>query len=220
MTPAAKRRHKRIMLWSFAIVLLGSMALPLAGYLAVGVGDVVAADATNARSDFWRAVRQGQSGYSAVRSPEAGVLVSDAGQQWRMVREGPIKQYGLWLMGGSLILIALFWLLRGKVKLSNEADRSRVLLRWTAFERGLHWFTAILFIILAITGLSLAFGRAFLIPFFGNAGFAAYSEVAMLAHNYLGPFFVLGVLLEILLWARHNLPNGDDIMWFLKGGGF
>ncbi|MEM7379505.1 MAG: formate dehydrogenase subunit gamma [Pseudomonadota bacterium] len=220
MTPAAKRRHKRIMLWSFVVVVLGSLALPLAGYLAVGVGDVVAADATNARSDFWRAVRHGASGYSAVTGPEAGVLVSDAGQQWRMLREGPIKQYGLWLMGGSLALIVLFFLLRGQLKLEGRVDRSRVLLRWTAFERGLHWFTAILFIILAVTGLSLALGRAFLIPVFGKAGFAAYSEVAMLAHNYLGPFFVLGVLLEIVLWARHNLPNTDDILWFLKGGGF
>lgn len=220
MAPEAKRRHKRIMVWSFALVLLGSLALPLAGYLSVGVGDVVAADATNARSDFWRAVRQGASGYSAVNAPEAGVLVSDAGQQWRELREGPIKQYGLWLMGGSLVAIVLFYLLRGKVRIDHPTESNRVLMRWTAFERGLHWFTAILFIILAISGLSLALGRAFLIPVFGKAGFAAYSEIALIAHNYLGPFFVLGVLLEIVLWARHNMPNSDDILWFLKGGGF
>jgi formate dehydrogenase subunit gamma len=91
--------------------------------------------------------------------------------------------------------------------------------RWNAFERALHWYTAILFVVLAITGLSLLYGRTVLIPVLGKDGFAAYAALAKDLHNYLGPAFAVGLLVEILLWFRHNIPNRQDFVWLAKGGG-
>ena len=87
------------------------------------------------------------------------------------------------------------------------------------FERTVHWFTAISFIVLAVTGSEHAFGRVLLIPLLGSQGFAAWASFAIAAHNYLGPFFSVGVLLMIIMWIRHNFPAKEDFAWFLKGGG-
>lgn len=84
----------------------------------------------------------------------------------------------------------------------------------------LHWYTTILFILLAITGLSLLFGRAVLIPLLGLEGFAAYADVAIDLHNYLGSLFAVGVALMLILWGKHNIPNKVDWHWFKQGGGF
>jgi len=82
-----------------------------------------------------------------------------------------------------------------------------------------HWYTAILFIVLAITGLSLLFGRAVLIPIMGREAFGAYAQFAKDLHNYTGPLFSLGVLAIILFWFRDNLPEWRDLEWLKKGGG-
>ena len=63
---------------------------------------------------------------------------------------------------------------------------------------------------MGITGLSLLFGRAVLIPVFGLPAFAAYAAFAKLCHNYLGPFFMAGVLVEVVVWMRYNLFTRDD----------
>lgn len=220
-----KSRHARIMLWSMAAILCGSMILPLSGYVYVGlVGDSMAQQAaqseTNPRAQYWRAVREGNAGYVSSSGPyTTNTLIQNGGQNWRQVRNGPVATYGPWLIALMLVAIVAFHIAtRGGSKL--EGPRSgKTVERWSVFERTLHWTTAILFIILAITGLSLLFGRAVLIPVLGSAGFAAWAGFAMNAHNFLGPVFVVGVLLEIVLWIRHNIPNATDIKWFAKGGG-
>lgn len=84
----------------------------------------------------------------------------------------------------------------------------------------MHWYTATLFIILAITGLSLLFGRVVLVPLLGLQGNAGWAAFAMSVHNYVGPFFTIGVLAILISWVRHNIPSGTDLKWFAAGGGF
>jgi formate dehydrogenase subunit gamma len=218
-----KSRHTRIMLWSLAVILCGSLVLPLTGYVYVGLMGTTHAQAqeeTNPRAAFWGAARQSQEGYVASSGAyTTNTLIQNGGQNWRQYRNGPVSTYGPWVLAISLLAIGLFHIItRGGVKL--EAERSgRTVQRWSVFERYLHWFTAVLFIVLTITGLSMLFGRAVLIPVLGSAGFAAWAQVSMTLHNYLGPFFVVGVLLEILFWIRYNIPNATDLKWFAQGGG-
>ena len=225
-TPNESRsRHARIMFWSIVAILCGSTVLPLSGYVYVGVvsdtrAQSAAQSETNPRANYWRAVREGNEGYVSSSGPyTTSTLVANGGQNWRQIRNGPIATYGPWVLAVMLLAIVLFHLAtRGGVKL-DQARSGKTVLRWTLFERTLHWFTAILFIILAITGLSLLFGRAVLIPVLGSAGFGVWATIAMNAHNFLGPIFMVGILVEIVLWIRHNIPNAADMKWFAQGGG-
>ncbi len=223
MNERAKRRHARIMIWTAVIIVFGAMFLPLTGYLYVDLVSAEAANAeqTNPRANYWRAVREGNAGYVASQGPyTTNTLVQNGGQNWRQVRNGPIATYGPWLLAIVVLAIGIFHIsTSGGIKLGQPRS-GKTVLRWTLGERVLHWYTAILFIILAVSGLSLLFGKAVLIPLLGKAGFAAWANLAMTVHNYLGPFFVVGVLLEVLWWIRHNIPNATDMKWFAKGGGF
>ena len=181
-------------------------------------GLIQAVEETNPRANYWRAVREGIQGYTAVDGPEANVLIQNGGQNWRQIRNGITAQYGGWTLFLVAIAILVFFAVRGRVALEGGMSGLRVQ-RWTVFERIVHWFTAISFIVLAVTGLSMLFGRVLLIPLLGSQGFAAWASFAIAAHNYLGPFFSVGVLLMIIMWIRHNFPAKEDLAWFLKGGG-
>ena len=90
---------------------------------------------------------------------------------------------------------------------------------WSAGTRRLHWLTAGLFVILAITGLSLLYGRAVLIPVFGHHGFAAYAAIAKFTHNILGPAFMIGLFIMIIKWFKNNFLYKVDLEWFKAFGG-
>ena len=67
---------------------------------------------------------------------------------------------------GMLLLIVIFYLSRGMVKI--ESGRSgRTIVRFNAFERFVHWMTATCFIILALSGLNITFGKPLLLPLSG-----------------------------------------------------
>ena len=64
---------------------------------------------------------------------------------------------------GMLALLVLFYLMRGMVRI--ESGRSgRTIVRFNAFERFVHWMTATCFIVLALSGLNITFGKALLLP--------------------------------------------------------
>ncbi|MEZ5740867.1 MAG: formate dehydrogenase subunit gamma [Burkholderiaceae bacterium] len=58
-----------------------------------------------------------------------------------------------------------------------------------------------------------------MIPLIGKDAFAAWAAVAKLIHNYAGPVFGVTLVLLLLMLLPHNIPNGNDVRWFLKGGG-
>ena len=208
----------RILLWSLALFVAATLLLPLTGYLYTGIVTAQTTEDTNPRSDYWRAVRQGSAGRTTVQGQETGVLVQSGGETWRQLRNGPVKYYGAIALGSVLLLLLLYQLLHGRVKI--EAGRSgRTVPRWSLFIRVLHWYVAILFILLALTGLSLLYGRAVLIPAFGHEGFAAWAQVAKVIHDYIGPPFVAGIVLMLIVLLPYNLPEKHDIKWLSCGGG-
>ena len=115
-------------------------------------------------------------------------------------------------------MLIIFYLIRGMVRI--EAGRSgRTLVRFNAFERFVHWMTASCFIVLAISGLNITFGKELLTPLIGPEAFAGWAQWAKYAHNYLSFPFTLGVILMFLMWIAWNFPSGVDAKWIAEGGG-
>ena len=63
------------------------------------------------------------------------------------------------------------------------------------------------------------FGRWLLLPLLGPETFATLTVYGKLAHNFLSFPFVLGIVLMLLIWVRHNIPDGGDIAWIKAAGG-
>lgn len=224
MQTAKLKRRFKMMSWSLLFIVCSAMFLPLSSYIFTAnqsfaqSADAQGPDDNNQRANFWRAVREGQAGYSAVSGPEAGVFIDNGGQNWRQIRNNVISAYGGWIILGALGLIALFYIIKGSIRV--EAQKSGMVVpRWTIFERTMHWYTAILFIVLTITGLSMLFGRAVLIPLLGAEGFAGWASLSITVHNFLGPFFSIGVFAMLIFWVKNNIPNATDMKWLASGGG-
>jgi formate dehydrogenase subunit gamma len=210
------------MIPSFRRLTLRLLAWPaIAAAVAVFCGFPAAAadeQAVNPRAEAWRSVRQGEAGYTSVPSEAHEVLIQTAGQKWREIRNGPLASISPWVLAGTLALIGLFFVIFGKDKL-EEPRSGETIKRFSLAERILHWYTAVLFILLALSGLSMLFGRAVLIPVFGQSGFAAYMQVGMFVHNIAGPLFLAGLVLEFIVWGRDNIPAKMDLEWFKNLGG-
>jgi len=197
-----------------AIVLLSTLALSMPGMEI----STFAVETTNPIADYYRKVREGLSGYTAVTGQETNVLIQGSGQNWRQLRNGPMATLSAWMIAATVFALGGFFLWRGKVELTHPRS-GELVSRWSIGERVLHWYTALLFIGLALTGLSLLFGRALLIPLMGHETFALYAAFAKLVHNTAGPLFIVGLLLMIINWLDDNIPNKIDIQWFKDFGG-
>ncbi len=167
----------------------------------------------------WRQVREGVEGYSAVAGVETNKLIQASGVQWLYIRNELIAGAGAWLLALTFFALAAFYLYRGKLRLTKPRS-GQLIERWSRKERWLHWYTAILFIVLSLTGLSLLYGRSLMIDWLGHESFAAYAEIAKIIHNYAGPLFSVGLMLMGLIWFEDNLFNKTDWIWFKQLGGF
>jgi formate dehydrogenase subunit gamma len=157
-------------------------------------------------------------GRVSIPAQRAGVLIQPAGREWRAFHEITLRIIGAVAIVGMLALLVIFYLWRGMVRI--DAGRSgRTLVRFNAFERGVHWMTATCFVILAISGLNITFGRPLLLPLLGPETFTAWSQWAKYAHNFLSFPFTLGVVLIFLMWIAGNIPNRVDFQWLKAGGG-
>lgn len=166
----------------------------------------------------WREVRSGESHFTVVRTPEAGVLIQDSGNTWRQLRNGPITVYGGWLLVIVPSLILLFWLVKGTIKL-HEKPTGRSLKRFSGFERFVHWGVAISFVLLALTGFAILFGKHVLLPIIGQDGLGALLNVGKLVHNYVGPAFAVFLVLMFVAFLRDNVWHASDALWIRKAGG-
>lgn len=129
-----------------------------------------------------------------------------------------IAGYGAGALGLGVLVLAAIYAIRGRVRIEpSRADKT--VPRWTPFERVLHWYVAILFILLALTGLGLLYGRKILIPIVGQEAFTAWADLAITIHILLGPAFAAGVLVMIVRWMGNNIPARYDLGFFKQGGG-
>lgn len=170
-------------------------------------------------AEMFRALRYGTADVTASNdSPGATQLVQDSGMQWLLFRDGPLRQWGGYGILGMLVVLVLFFLLRGRIRI--EGGRSGItILRFNAIERFSHWLLAGSFILLGITGLITLFGRTYLIPVFGKDAFATLAVTSKWIHNNVSWAFMVSLVMIFVLWIIHNLPSKHDLVWLSKGGG-
>jgi len=157
-------------------------------------------------------------GRSRIPDTKSYTLEQPAGRDWRHFHEVTLRWIGAVAILGTLLVLVAFYLTRGMVRIA--AGRSgRVIVRFNALERFVHWMTASCFIILGLSGLNITFGRPLLLPLMSPEAFTAWSEWAKYAHNYLSFPFTLGVILIFLMWLAGNIPNRVDVEWLRRGGG-
>jgi formate dehydrogenase subunit gamma len=158
------------------------------------------------------------TGRCTIPDQKACTIEQPAGRDWRQFHEVTLRWIGAISILGMLVLLVVFYLVRGMVRI--ESGRSgRVLVRFSAFERLVHWMTATCFVILALSGLNITFGRPLLLPLIGPDAFTAWSQWAKYAHNYLSFPFTIGVFVIFLMWIIWNLPTRVDVEWLKEGGG-
>jgi formate dehydrogenase subunit gamma len=128
--------------------------------------------------------------------------------------------YSGYLLIALLVLFALYFTIKGRIRI-QEGRCGREFTRTTSAERWVHWFTAVVTVLMAITGLVLLYGRTVLIPVMGPEAFAAIAEFNKIVHNYLGLLFILAIVLTIIIFLRENLLNLKvDMKWFMTAGGY
>ncbi|HEX2656294.1 MAG TPA: formate dehydrogenase subunit gamma [Xanthobacteraceae bacterium] len=157
-------------------------------------------------------------GRGTIPDTKSYTIEHPAGRDWRMFHEVTLPWLGAIAILGMLLVLVAFYLWRGMVRI--ESGRSgRTIVRFNWFERFVHWLTASCFIVLAISGLNITFGKRLLLPLMGPEAFTNWSEWLKYAHNYLSFPFTLGVIVIFLIWFRGNIPNRTDVEWVERGGG-
>jgi formate dehydrogenase subunit gamma len=168
--------------------------------------------------EMWRKVREGIQGQVSIPDKRAGQLVQSDGEAWRNFRNGPLPLYGAWGLGGIILMLAAFFLVRGRISI-DHGWAGRTIVRFSELERFGHWLLALSFIILALTGLNVLYGRYVLLPVIGKEAFAFLSQIGKWLHNYVAFAFMAGLALTFVVWIRHNFPGWRDLVWLAKGGG-
>ena len=207
-------------LYSVLMALVALMlALPFAPQ-ARAEGGETAGKVVNPGTELWREARDAIKGTTQVEGVDSGVLIYDAGERWRRYRMQQLAPYGAIILGGMVGIFVLYYLIRGTIRI--ESGRSgRVVRRYTTSEMVVHWFLAITFVILALSGLILLFGRWVLIPVLGPEGFSMIALVSKNLHNYVGLLFTVIIPIAFFLYLKDSLFNFKvDGKWFMRLGGY
>jgi len=172
-------------------------------------------------AELWREVRQRDSaieGTSQVKGVDSGILINPQADRWARFRVGKLVEYGQIALVVVAALILLFYSVRGKVRIEGGLS-GKMVFRFSDYERVLHWVLAIIFIFLAVTGLTLLFGRTLLIPVLGHDIFSVLASSSKEGHNLFGPIFLVSLLLMLFSFVKRNIYARGDMTWLLKGGG-
>ena len=176
---------------------------------------------------MWRVVKE-TGGTSTLPGAEKGVLVqpfvqypgsrwTNAGEAWRQVRNHWLIPYGGALLFIVALAILLFYWRKGPI--GHAENTGGAIERFTPFERAAHWSNAIAFVVLALSGLVMAFGKFLLLPLIGSMLFGWLTYALKTAHNLVGPLFVVSLVIVLLTFVRDNLPQRGDLTWLRRGGG-
>jgi formate dehydrogenase subunit gamma len=212
---------------AFIKALLAVLIFALASGAAVAQPDPNRADA-QARSEvqqpgnskpFWSDVREGRIGSTQVQNIEAGSLINPSGQVWRSLHEGPLMFWGaIWLIAVP-VAILLFYFIVGPMRL-HEPETGRRIRRFSAWERAVHWTLAGSFLLLALTGLILFFGKYYLAMLLTYPIYSWLARFCVSLHNFTAPVFALSLILTIAAFLKRNIWQPHDWRWLRRGGGF
>lgn len=209
----------RVALFAFAVAALGASS----GALAQAPATPKALNPTASsvqEQELLKALKPGDTLAGRVSIPDAksANLIQPEGRAWREFKRGTLPTIGAVALIGMLLALVAFYFIRGKIMIPGGST-ARTITRFNSFERMVHWLTAVSFILLALSGLNVTFGRSLLLPILGEASFGALSATMKNIHNYVGFAFMAGVILTFLIWVKDNIPGSIDIKWLTAGGG-
>jgi formate dehydrogenase subunit gamma len=174
----------------------------------------------NSDATLWGEVRQGSTFTVSIPDSKAASLVQSYGVEWQNTRamNGPLRSYGGMAIFGMLALLFVFYLYRGRIRVEHGMS-GNLIERFKPVERFGHWLLAVSFILLALTGLNLLYGKELLIPILGKETFATITMAGKWVHNNVAWAFMLGLAMVFVMWVMHNLPTLNDVKWLMQGGG-
>ena len=158
------------------------------------------------------------SGRISIPDPNAGYLIKPENKSWAVLQNETLHTLSIWAVIGTLAVILAFYLFRGKIRI-DSGPSGRKILRFNAIERFAHWTLASTFIILALSGLNLIIGKTVILPLIGEGAFGTISAWGKIAHNFLAWPFMVALVMVLVLWVVHNIPDRVDAQWLAQGGG-
>lgn len=180
---------------------------------------------------LWTAVKESgtKPGVTTLPGAEKGVLIQEfvqypgsrfttAGEAWRQVRNNWIIPYGGSVLLIVVLAIAIFYWRRGALG-HAENNGQPAIERFTPFERAAHWTNASAFVVLAISGIVMAFGKYFLLPVVGSTLFGWLTYGLKTAHNFVGPLFAVSLVIVVITFIKDNIAKSADFVWLSKAGG-
>lgn len=104
---------------------------------------------------------------------------------------------------------------RVRSRVAGEAElpagRPARIVRFSLFERIVHWVVALAFIVLALTGLSLAYPSLFWLSALFGGG-----TLTRMIHPWAGAVFTLALLVMGIMWHRSMNLDRRDAEWLRK----
>lgn len=168
----------------------------------------------------WRDVRSGQPAVTTVRGRETNVLIQPQGQTWREARVPMIFGGGV-LVALALLGLAITYLAVGSLDLApGEKHGGRIIERFSPMDRYGHWFLAIVWVTLGITGLIMSLGKSVLLPLIGYTIFSWLAILSKYLHNFVGPLLIVAIPWVFIRFIRYNGISGEDFKWFANIAGY
>src|SRR5215467_12461454 len=163
----------RPILVAVALLVFSAAAAPLAAQQPGSVDPNAAA----VKEQLLLQQRNRIEGLGTIPDAKSYVIEQPMGRAWREFHEVWLHWIGAIAVLGMLAVLIVFYLTRGMVRI--EAGRSGInIVRFNAFERFVHWMTATCFVILALSGLNITFGKDMLLPVIGPSAFSSWSLTA------------------------------------------
>ena len=131
------------------------------------------------------------------------------GQPFMVIQKNYVKSVYSGVILAVVGAFLLHYLLIGPKKFSHEG---RKVLVFNIFNRIVHWFTAVSFLVIFLSGLSIIFGK-----YLGGGSLVLFLRYA---HSTAALVFVPFAILMLLMWIKDMIIAPGDITWFLKFGGY
>lgn len=96
----------------------------------------------------------------------------------------------------------------GAVGVNGDAAPGAGIERYTFAERVVHWFVALTFIALMLSGFALGYPRAYFL-----SGLFGGGQTMRFLHPWFGVGFTVGILWMLVSWHRNMRMNAGDREW-------
>jgi formate dehydrogenase beta subunit/formate dehydrogenase gamma subunit len=130
--------------------------------------------------------------------------------------KGPLKWAGGLAFAGSFVAAAVHYFTAGPRRTAHappkiEAPPAREIVRYTLFERVLHWTVALSFLYLGLTGLGLFTPKLdWILAVLGGG------QVVRAWHPIVGCVFAGAVLVQFVKWFKDLTIGPDDRVWLKR----